>query len=70
MGPNFTESVILSGIENIHLNSDVGEIYDNTNAGFDIFARSSGLMIDFRAHKDSFNVPKPDRINLITKKIE
>ena len=67
LGSHFTETVILAGIENIHLNSDVGEVYDNTNNGFEAFAKTTGLTINFKAHTTDFNVPKSPRVGLITK---
>jgi hypothetical protein len=66
LGPNFNESVILSGIENIHLNSDFGGVFNNANPGFEIFAKNTGLKIDFNAQKDTFNFIKPTRVNLMT----
>lgn len=66
LGPNFTETVILSGVENINLNSETGEISDIINMAFDELAENTGLTIDFRGNKDDYIVPKPTRAGQIT----
>ena len=58
LGPYFTETVILAGIENIHINSDVGEVSDIKNMAFDELAETTSLTIDFKAHTNDFNVQK------------
>ena len=50
LGSHFTETVMLAGIENIHLNSDVGDVYDFTINGFDTFAEATVLTINYNAH--------------------
>ena len=66
LGTHFTESVILSGIENINLNSKTGEISDIINMAFDNLAKSTGLTLDFRGDKNTYTVPKPPRSGQIT----
>ena len=67
LGKHFTETVILSGIENIHIHSDIGDVSDITDMAFDDLAEATGLTIDFKAHKDNFNVQKHPRVGRITK---
>ena len=58
--------VILTGIKNINLNSETGEISDIINMAFDELAENTGLTIDFRGNKDDYIVHKPTRAGVFS----
>jgi hypothetical protein len=63
LGKNFNETVMLSAIESANLNINPSICYDPC---FGIFAKETGLTIDFNAEKDNFAVKEPHKASAIT----